>query len=324
MSAISVNRTYTGRGGTDTYTKQRSYHEVWEVICDNPLDDEEVAGGAVGLPRLGQPHSRYPIARCVEVTAEQSEETPLLWYIYIKYDSNIPLANGLEPGSVDSGVPGGGGIGGELQPPESIPENPLLRPPVWAVTFQKTTEPATEWRLISGGDNLAAEYTAIRNSAKLPFDPPLTIEVSRPVIRVTRNFANIGFPYLARLENALNDRVWRGFPKWTCKIDAVSAGNKYENGIAFVEFSLDIAIKRDTWIPQLLDAGFFALEYRVQPDASFKPGWVKIRDAFGNEATEPQLLNGSGERLSPTGTPIFLKGMPKGLNLENFTDLLGF
>ncbi len=325
MSVVSVNKTYEGRGGTDTISKQREYHEVWEVYTNNHLDDEEVAGAAPGLPRLGQPHAKFPFALCVSVNAEQSDDNPCHWSINIRYDSNIPLPNGLEPGVTDTGLPGGAGPGGELQSPTAIPDNPLLRPPVWSVSFVKTTEPATKWYEDVGSDTLATTTSAIRNSAKMPFDPPITIEVSRPVVRITFPVPNISLPFLLRLESAVNDRPWRGYPKWTCKVDGVTAANKYENGIAYVELSIDISIRRETWLLEVLDQGLYTLDEVRQVDGvSVKLELRQIRDSIGGIATEPQLLDGKGKRLAADATPKFFRGLPTNLRLENFTDLLGF
>lgn len=314
MALVSINRLWTSRGGTDTFTRQRTYREVWEAITDGADDDEEVVAGAgaaaMGLPRLGQPHPRYPFAVCTEISAEQSEETPFRWLVSLKYDSNPSLPNSTDPD--------GGG-----QSPGDIPDNPLLRPAQWKITGQKTTEPGTQWRAVDAGGNLAANLTPIRNSAKLPFDPSLQIEVSRPVVRVTRNVPFVSLEYLIRLQDAVNDRVWRTLPKWTARVDSYDTSNKFENGVKFVELSVDIALKAETWLAKILDAGLYELSKRPTVEAGPKDKYTRIRDPFNHEATEPQPLDGNGKRLAPGADFVFLRGLPSNYHLENFTALLG-
>lgn len=310
MPIVSVERLWTGRGGSDTFSRRRTYSEQWEVITDDPADDEEVVAGApaaaLGLPRLGQPHVRYPVAVCVEISPEQSDESPFRWLVSLKYDSQVELPNGTSPD-------------GASQSPESIPENPLLRPATWELSFETTTEPATHWRPIDANGNLAAAFVPIRNSAKMPFDPPLQIEVSRPVYRVTKAIPAISTAFVSALENALNDRPWRGLAKWCAKIRGVRSASKYENSVSFVELSLEIAIKKETWVPSILDAGLH--EYSPGSQTGDPPAKItKIVDPRGGEG--PYLLNGSGRRLAADGTPVFLRGLPANFQLQNFAALL--
>lgn len=312
MSIVSVNRLWTGRGGTDTYSRQRTYREEWEVLTDNAFDDEEVVAGApaalFGLPRLGQPHSRFPIAVCVEIEAAQSDESPYRWLVSIKYDSNLPLPNSTNPD-------------GSSQSPETVSENPLLRPATWELAFETTTEPATHWRVIDANGNLAAAFVPIRNSAKLPFDPALQVEVSRPVYRITKAVPFIPAEFVGSLENALNDRVWRGFAKWVAKIRGVRSANKFENGVSYVELSLEIALKKETWVPRILDAGLHTIEQRdLNRDGKHTDVWTRIVDPLGGEGPFP--LDGNGQQLKPNAEPVFLRGLPANFQLQNFAALL--
>lgn len=334
MSIVSVNKTWTGRGGTDTYDRKRSYREVWEVVTNNPLDDEEIAAGApaalMGLPRLGQPHERFPFAVCVEIDAAQSEDSPFHWAVNVRYESNPQLPNGNDPD-------------GNSQSPGEIPENPLLRPPTWEVSFESTTEPARFWLPLDSSGNVpalpkgggfaalarrlmpAGSFIPVRNSAGLPFDPPLEVEVSRPVWRVTKNVRGASGAYLLALENAINDREWRGIPKWCCKTRGTRASNKFENGVSFVELTVEIAIKNETWLPEILDAGLHARQKRdLKGDGEVTETWTQIRDPFNSVSTDPQPLDGKGQPLKPGAEPVFLRGLSANFQLRDFATLLGF
>ena len=309
MAILGANKLYTTRGGTHALGNRFAFREMWEVRSDSIEDDEDTAGAAPGIPRLGQPHPKFPTAICVEVAADQSEDTPFIWYVAVKFDSQLDLANSTDPN-------------GDAQSPADIPENPLLRPAVWRTSCVSTTEAATHWRQLDANFNLAAVFTPIRNSAKLPFDPPLTIEVTRPVIRVTKNVKKFDLPAQMRLENAVNDRLWFNVPKWCARVCNVEANSKFENGVAFVEVTFDVMLKRETWLAQLLDCGFYTLDQRTQENGQQKQTWTKIRDPFGHEATDPQPLDGNGKKLAPTADPVFLRGLPSNYHLENFTLLL--
>ena len=311
MALVSINRLWTSRGGTDTFTRQRTYREAWEAITDSASDDEEVVAGAsaaaLGLPRLGQPHPRFPFAVCVEINAEQTDETPFRWMVSLKYDSNPQLPNGTDPD-------------GNSQDPATIPENPLLRRATWELTFETTTEPATTWRPFDAGGNLAAAFVAVRNSAKLPLDPPLQVEVSRPVYRITKNVPFVATAFVLSLENALNNRLWRGIPAYCAKIRGVRAANKFENGVAYVELSLEIALKRETWIPKVLDAGMYEYIPGSQNAGGPADKWLEMRGPTGGEGPFP--LDGNGRKLAPNKDPVFLRGLTANFQLQNFTALL--
>lgn len=328
MALVSINRLWTSRGGTDTFTRQRVYREQWEAITDSATDDEEVVAGAgaaaLGLPRLGQPHPRYPFAVCTEIEAEQTEESPFRWMVSLKYDSNPQLPNGTDPD-------------GASQDPADIPDNPLLRPATWELSFETTTEPATRWiPMNTAGDLIGAPagggitgavrrllnpggFVPIRNSALLPFDPALQVEVSRPVYRITKNVAFLPTTFAMSLENALNDRLWRGVPRYCAKIRGCRAANKFENGVAYVELSIEIALKSETWIPSILDAGFYTYSPGSQSGTP-PPKWTPIVDPQEG----PYLLDGDGQRLAANADPVFLRGLPANYQLQNFAALLNF
>lgn len=312
MAVVSVNRLFTARAATEDFQRRRTYREQWEVVVDSLLDDEQVVANAPGLPLLGQSHAGDAAALCVGLDPEQSGDQPLIWYVSVAYDTrpDFPQANDL--------------AGGAAQDPGSIPENPLARPAVWRVTFEDGQDVAREWRVVDELDVLAAALTPVANSAGLPFDPPLVVDVSRPVLRVTKNVASVGFAYLMGLEGVINDREWNGIPKWCARVKRTEAGNRYENGVSYVELSFDIALNKDTWVPRVLDAGFFESRSRIDPDTGL-PVTVRtrIRDPFGNEAIEPQPLSGFGTRLAPGDPPVYLRGLPRQYALADFATLLG-
>lgn len=136
-----------------------------------------------------------------------------------------------------------------------------------------------------------------------------------------------------QMQDAVNDRDWKGIKKWCARIDGIDAGSKYENNVAFVELTLDVALKRETWMTRVLDCGFFELSERPSANnqgggidfigtAITKREWTRIRDPYSHEAVEPQPLDGKGRKLRPDADPVFLSGLPDNYHLENFAKLI--
>jgi len=312
MSILHVNKLWTGRGGTDTHLNRRTYREMWEIICSTPDEDPNAVANAVGLPQLGSAALSDPTAYFVDFDLAQSEDTPFHWYFSARYDSQPELPEAFDPGA--SGAS-----------PGDIPENPLLRPTVWSVNFQKTSEPAVKWYKVDPLENVEANLSLVRNSADLPFDPPATIEVSRPVIRAVKNIppAQATLAFFSSLQDVVNDRLWRGLQPRVARIDGVTGQGRFENGVPFVEVSLEIALKWDTWDLRILDAGYMEKLRRGSGPGGPVVTWTKMRDPFNQEASSPIPLDGAGKKLAPDGTPVFLRGIPQNYRRANFAVLLG-
>jgi hypothetical protein len=312
MSVVSVNLLFTGKSATEDLQYRRTYRETWEVICSSLSDDEQVVANATGVPKRGQSHRRDPLAVVKDREISQSEDSPYIWYVSLTYDTQLDLPQATNPD-------------GETLSPQELAENPLLRPAVWKISGQKTSEVCAEWLPLDAAGNLGKTFKAIVNSALLPFDPPAMCEVSRPLLRVTKNVKEVSLEYLLRLQDAVNDRVWRNLPKWTARVDSYEANNKTENGVSFVELTLDIALRAETWLLQILDAGLLERIETANPKPPFNKIkiWTPIKDPFGHFGTV-QPLNGSGQRLAPGADPVFLKGLPRNYHLDNFDSLLPF
>jgi len=313
VAVTSVEYMMTARGASEDLSRRRTYHEEWEVLVNDLADDEQVVANASGVPLLGTVHPRDSRAVCVKIAPQQSEETPYRWMIAVEYDSRPDLPTATGPDDV-------------ANDPADLSENPLSRPATWKINGQKSSEPLRKWLKAVGG-GLAGGLTLVRNSAKLPYDPPVMVDVSRPVIRVTKNVASVSLEFLLTLQDAVNDRVWRTLPKWVARVDNYDASYKLEGGFTFVELSVDILLKRETWLTEVLDSGMLTLDRRTIQGATvapfFKDVWNKIKDPFGHDADSPQPLDGNGKLLKPDADPVYLKGLPENYHLADFSTLLG-
>lgn len=298
MAVLSVWEIWDGREGSQILDgRKREYTRVFEVTTSDSGDGPVVALGngaiAYGLPVFGQSHPEDPGAIVQEITPTQNSESPWRWTVRVKYSSEIPSPEAAQPD---------GSSGNE---PAELPENPLARPPVWKFGFTKFQEVARFGRLVTNGV-AAVAFSAITNSAGIPFDPPVMVEVSRPVVSVTVNRAANAWRFLdaALLQDAVNQVAWQGMAPRTLKCESVDAESNYENGVSYWRVTYQLAIKWDTWDLQILDAGLTERAY----DEEVGGGATKlkrIRDEYGRDVSDPVPLNGAGERLPVGATEVY-------------------
>lgn len=291
MAVTSVYELFEGRSGVDTFTRQRTYTRTFEVLTDDDDDGPAVAGGNVLLPRLGDSHPEDSQAVVVAVRPSQDGAEPRRWVVSIDYDTQPELPEALQPS------------GGAEQDVADVPDSPLDRRPVWKFSFQQTTEVATKGYPVSPlGVGLVEE--AIQTSAGMPFDPPVTIEVSRPVVTVTIQVPDLSPSYLLDVQDATNNAPWKGIPERCAKCVGVEAGSGFENGVFFWTITYTFAIKWDTWDIRVLDAGYHQLVHNSQANPTdYVAGIV---DPNGHN-DGPWPLDGMGHKALPGADPVFLR-----------------
>jgi len=141
MAVTEVNLLFTGRGGTDDFKKHRTYTRTFEVLTNDVNDAEQEVGAAAGIPALGTPFSEDSDAVVVSYDAQQSDDSPYIWYVTIKYDSEPPY-----PEAVD--------IEGNKVSTADAQENPLNEPATWKYATWTEDEPAIEGRAVDAVGNL--------------------------------------------------------------------------------------------------------------------------------------------------------------------------
>lgn len=294
MSVDTVYELFTGRQGRDDWSRHRTFTRQFEVYTTDPSDGPNTAGFTLALPRLGDPHPENPFAVMVAIVPVQDEADPLRWIVTIEYDSAPEVPGALQPEGAAT-VPGGA-IG-----PGNIPDNPLARPTVWKVTFQTVQEVARSGFEVDNAGNIAFLPTPITNSAGFLYDPPIMIEVSRPLVTATRNVAFNPNLHVADVSDTVNSLPWRGIPPRCGRIVGAETESKFENGVNFWSLTYNIAVKWDTWDARPLDAG--TMERIILGDDINNPGTKlsklqAILDPAGNPAGEPVPLNGNGRKLA--------------------------
>lgn len=396
MAATSVALLFTGRGGKDTRDNHRTYTRVYEVITDDPADDEQIvsnaSAGGTTVPLPGDPLDTDPGAVVVSIDFQQSDDDPQIWYATCEYDTDPPTNDRDKP---DERVD----LDGNVIDKNQRAENPLDEPAQWALTFEDSTEPAIEGIEVDEAGNLvivnppawAAGITykrgayvknggnvylcvsstgdqesaaagpgpagqganiadndlewnfyatfaqtqndpnyairvAILSSAALPYDPPPTVEVSRPVLSVTKNTAMGGPDYVLALKNAVNLYPWRGLPPRCARVKNVThEGGRQQGGIFYVVTKWEIVIDADTHDLRVLDSGLYEkVTYEDQVTLQQVTDYQRIKDSSDEPITEPVPLDGNGHRLKPDDPPVFRRYVPRQMRLVDFNTLLPF
>jgi hypothetical protein len=274
----SFGPTGGGSGRQSRDSMQNNHARNVEVVTKNPIYGDVIVlkclkyygllvNNAYQRPDTGEID---PGCLCSSVTVSQSAEKPTHWTGTAEYT----------PFTWGGVVPGGD------------PNNPLdwLPIPVWInETFESP--------LIRdfNGDRVA-------NSAGDNYSPPQTTLASRKVLVIERNEADFSEALADVWRNKANEFTWNGYaPKMACcrsitgtpKTDpflGVYYSVKYEFEFWDRVTGPDVATR---WV---LDAGWNEVVSGQK---------IKI---FNDDLTEPSeipLLDGSGGRLAPGGTPVF-------------------
>lgn len=307
MAAIAVHEVWDGREGSQVLDgRKREYSRVFEVTTDNPADGpvSAMANAAVtlGIPLFGSSHPEDAGAVVSEITPTQDSESPTRWTVRVRYSSDLKAPDAVQPGDPSDG---GGAPPGSENAPGDRPENPLARPPMWKFAFQQTQEAfrtGYKYDLVTGAPLVGS--VDILNSAGLPFDPPVTVEVSRPLVTVTVNRSRWSLPRAVDLIDSVNLKAWQGCNPRVVRCIGVDAESAFENGISYWRITYQFALKYDTWDLRVLDAGYMERDYSGESNGGVTK-LKKIMDEWGREASDPVPLNGNGRRLPVGDTPIY-------------------
>lgn len=327
MAVTLCKELFPGRRGSDGIERKLKHTRVFEVLTDDPNDDDYIAGAGDGstIPRNGDIHPNNPFAVMVNITANQDEESPYRWIVVCEYDTELPTSQARESGGYDS--TGGSQVGGQGSSagtpgnPLARDDDPTARPTRFSNATEKTQEIAVRSIVAKTPDIYDAGITwnwgqAIVNSAGLRFDPPAMKRASYTAITAVKNYP-IGHTILSldtqeSYRDHVNGDVWYGREVGTCLIDSINVDYDTENSISFGRVTFVILykpFKRESdniidggWNLRLLDCGFY--EFDLAQTLEFL---LDVPEGSGIPPNEPQLLDGSGFRNPPGDAPVYLE-----------------
>lgn len=221
----------------------------------NDLNDgPQTVLAASGVPAMGDTYAfgndSDTEATCIDVEVEATE-SPMVWMVTATYDTSRVFDLGIL--------------------------SPLNLPPEVSWTFSKY-----DWPLQRDGDGVP-----MVNSSSERFDPPLTVQQSRPVLTVRRNEASFSPALAALYIDSLNSDTFAGLPPLCAKINNIAEQRAIDMGLTYYQVTYEVEFKYDTWAMFVLDQGFRDFSGKL------------FRDPIdGSPLANATLLNGAGAALA--------------------------
>lgn len=129
----------------------------------------------------------------------------------------------------------------------------------------------------------------IQNSAYDRFDTDPEIDVPRPVLVITKNFATFDAPTAYDYGGTVNEAEWQGAEAGTLLLRRIRARKQIRNGIKYWAVTCEFEYDPNGWQLQLLDQGYN--EVFLGPRATLAKRPIKLN---GEDCKKPQMLNGLG------------------------------
>lgn len=317
MAVILCKELFPGRRGKDGIERKLQHTRVFEVLTDDPNDDDYIAGAGDGvtIPRNGDAHPSDPFATMTSITADNDDEIPTRWLVICEYTTELPTVQAREAGGYDSSgasqLGGQGSSAGVPGNPAARDDDPTTRPTRWSSSSDRFQEVAR--RCVTGKkpDDLDGAITwpwglDIVNSAGMPFAEPVMREASRTIYTAVKNYP-IGHPVLdlgndENYRDHVNTASWYGRAAETVLCVTYDVVWKFENSIPFGEVTFQFKSNPAGWNAELRDTGFY--EY-------FSGAWFPLDqpEGSGREPTSAVDLDGAGVRnvSGPPLVPVYLK-----------------
>lgn len=253
VAVTEVNLLWEGRGGRDGIDRKQRYVRVYEVLTDDPNDDEDIAGGeqarALGLPGNADVLKPGSNAFVQDIDAKVSSESPLRWLVTVTYD-NTWSEFGSEGQTIDPNTglsnyteTGPGAHHGK--PHQQRDPNPVNWSATYRTSHEQSQEPFTH----------DLDGNPVVNSAGDPFNPPLMVERSRPVIEITKYLADVNVEWLERFVDSVNLDTWHGRPARYCRMIGLEWESQTVGAFAVWRVTFRIKIKGGQWNEGANDQG---------------------------------------------------------------------
>lgn len=268
MAVTSVTEYAKGRQSGNGQPDRLWARRPFIVLTNNPHDDRtkvEVASDpstGLAIPRKYEPYQTASVfdPRLVvrNVIASQRDNSRTTWDVMVEYDSEFEVRD--DPFS---------------EPPDIRFESEHYQQPLAgkpAVSYDPESQSPQDDNTDDGAFVYREENGAfgkgIVTSAGEPFDPPHTIDASRPIVRFTRNEPNMFIAFKVLFENSVNQDVWSGLqPRQAFLKSMTGQSHKHESTtvgqppIYYARVEYVFAIKAETWDLQLLDIGSYYLKW---------------------------------------------------------------
>jgi hypothetical protein len=278
MAVVSVIEQPQGEGSQDRLY-QRRYTRNFKVLCNDVRDGPVVIRSAttgsppvLRIPGIGNSYyvsatevDRWSFVENVVCTRAEKTSAGCYWIARVEY------------GPYDA---------------STYPADPIE----WPIDLQWDRVEYDEICVVDINGNPVA------NSAGQPFDPPITRQMSKGILRITRNEADYD-PKLADLySDCINSDTFMGRDPYTVKVSGIPGVIKTNpQGGYYAAVTYTFEFDKKKWKKFPLDIGLQEL------DGSTPPKLRKLLDDQGQPISDPAKLDGSGHQLPSNGTPVFLE-----------------
>jgi hypothetical protein len=169
--------------------------------------------------------------------------------------------------------------------------DPSLTPISYSYQWQ-VFEQAVDVAIVGKNADGSYQYGPVLNSAGDPFDPPVTRDQLRGILKIVQNTLTYPVVTYFNYGNVINNDLWNGFAPYTLKFSPPSMPERpfsqYLNK-NYYRNEAEIIFNPYTWNAQPIDRGF---NYLVGGQKA------KVLDAGGTPVSTPVLLDGSGDVLA--------------------------
>jgi hypothetical protein len=308
MAIESIREIWEERAANLSAQGSRTYTRVFRVVTSDNLRAGleccylgDLDGNAI--PRMWTPYVLYDNAGAVieydggswvqSLSPKQDAEDPRIWTVTVQYSSELPQPRAERPG--ENIGPGGSGPGGIGRPNSGGPGvGPAGAPPPGTPNIPEFPKLEIEWSFAKYQRAALSDLNnnLVANSAGQRFDPPLMIDDSRPIVRITRNELYFDPALAIRYQDTINSDRFFGAEPRTAKLNIGPVVYQYQNGIQFWRVTYTIEFRFDNWKLKVLDEGYMEKDTDHPPD--LKPIIVQ-----GEKVPSPYPLDGDGHKGDP-------------------------
>ncbi len=298
MSITQVTEQMEQRQARRIAPYERTYTRVFWVYCNDMLDGPQVALSTFLVPQLFAP---YEAGNDIDVFCIVNERTcNIKEYVQISTGVSGPVWEIVVTYSNQTQQP---------QNPNNEDgfQNPLTRPKILGLTFEKETVVLTK-------DQKTRQ--PIVNSAGDPFVPPVTTTRSRPVLTIVRNEDSIDLDRYTGVIDRTNKDSFYGRAVGTVMCRNITSSQEIENNFIYFKTAYEFAIATTGFDIEVENRG-----YNEYPSGDTTKKRPIVNDA-GIAYSQPQFLLSSGAKATTVADSSALTFTPNksasfgALNLE--------
>lgn len=226
-----------GRAGSIDVDFKREYTVKYLVRTDDRKDGPSVVRTAFGIPNVGDiytPGNDFDPQAIVTNKRVSQAGSPWEWEVDVTYSTDVK------------------------EEPEQ-PESPLDEPPRISWGFQDRRILVPGYYSEAQAPDLTQNYQlGVTNSAGELFDPQPEMDISEPVLTISKNVATIDQAQFFSLANCVNSDNFYGAEPRQLRLKPPSAESAYDKTIGvYWQVTYGFVFKWDTWDIQVLNQGTY-------------------------------------------------------------------